>query len=69
MVGTGMEPQLPPMQRYSLSEACEILGIHRNTLSRKTREGYIRCEYRREGKRMYPIYLGSEIVRYWRGAI
>ena len=67
MVGTGEEPKVLPTKRYSVSDVCSILGIHRNTLRSKTKEGLIKCQYRTEGKRAHPLYLGKDIVKYWRG--
>ena len=66
---TGVEPVLPPMRRYSVGEVCGILGIHRNTLRRRTADGSIRCGYRKSGSRMFPYYLGKDIVRFWRAVL
>lgn len=66
---TGVEPVLPPMRRYTTGETCSILGIHRNTLRRRTADGSIRCGYRKSGSRMFPYYLGKDIVRFWRAVL
>lgn len=63
---TGIEPVLPPTQRYTIKETCGILGIHRNTLHRKTMEGEIRAIFRKSGNRVTPLYLGKDIMKYWR---
>lgn len=63
---TGVEPVLPPTRRYTTRETCEILGIHRNTLRRRTEDGSIRCVYMKAGSRMYPLYLGRDIMKFWR---
>lgn len=60
---TAIEPQVQPTGRYSVSETCKHLGIHRNTLRKFTDEGKIKCGFRRESARKF--YLGSEIRRFW----
>lgn len=57
------EPLVSKEGRYSAREACEALGICRNTLMAYTRKGLIRCGYRRGTLRRF--YLGSEIRRLW----
>lgn len=66
---TGIEPQVAPTRRYKTNEVCKMLEIHRNTLHRKTMEGAIKCGYRQEGSRLYPFYLGKDILRYWRNVL
>ncbi len=63
---TGIEPVLPPTQRYTIKETCGILGIHRNTLHRKTMEGEIKGVFRQSGKKVKTYYLGKDIMRFWR---
>ncbi len=65
----GEEPSLQPTRRYSINEVCDILGMHRNTLRKKTADGSIKCSYRKEGSRMYPFYLGKDIMKFWRAVI
>ena len=62
----GGRQTLPPTRRYTTRETCEILGIHRNTLRRRTEDGSIRCVYMKAGSRMYPLYLGRDIMKFWR---
>lgn len=69
MTGIGEELMLPPTKRYNTNQTCSILGIHRNTLRKKTVEGRIKCSYRKEGSRLYPVYLGRDIVKFWRELI
>lgn len=57
------EPNVSLNGRYTVSETCRILGIHRNTLRKYTQSGAIRCGVRRVDSRKY--YLGSEIKRLW----
>lgn len=58
------QPQVNMNGRYCVSATCRLLGIHRNTLLKYTKEGYIRCSYRVTSKRKF--YYGREIVRFWR---
>ena len=39
------EPKASDFGRYSVSETCGLLGIHRNTLLKWTNEGKVRCGY------------------------
>lgn len=64
---TAMEPQVSMTGRYSVSEACELLGIHRNTLRTYTESGIIKCGFRRPTARKF--YLGSEILRFWKSQL
>lgn len=61
---TSNEPQVEPMKRYTINETAALLGIHRNTLRRYTDSGYIKCKYRKDT--MTKIYLGQEVLRFWR---
>ena len=61
---TRIEPQVQADGRYTVSQTCTVLGIHRKTLSKYTEAGLIKCGYRRETARKF--YKGSEIVRFWR---
>lgn len=56
-------PQINSSSRYSTTEAANILGIHRSSLWRATKEGLIACNERKSGKR---FYYGREIIRYWK---
>lgn len=53
--------------RYSVTETCKLLGIHRNTLLNYTRSGIIRAGLRKSTRRKF--YLGSEIMRVWNNYI
>ena len=46
-----IEPKVDDAGRYSINETCEVLGIHRNTLMNHTRQGHIRCGYRKVNMR------------------
>lgn len=64
---TAIEPQVTADGRYSVSQTCAALGIHRNTLRKYTELGMIKCGFRRESARKF--YKGSEIVRFWRAQL
>ena len=57
------QPSIKPAGRYSISETCKLLGIHRNTLRRYTDAGEIRCVVRKSTWKKY--YTGLEILRFW----
>ena len=61
---TATEPNVIESGRYSITQTCAALGIHRNTLNRYTESGLIRCGFRKENMRKF--YKGSEILRFWR---
>lgn len=61
------EPVVASDGRYSVSQTCLALGIHRNTLQRYTEQGLIKCGFRRESARKF--YKGSEIVRFWKAQL
>ena len=60
---TAIEPQVNLTGRYTVTQTCKHLGIHRNTLRRYTDEGFIKCSFRKESARK--VYLGKEILRFW----
>lgn len=64
---TTNEPKVNEGGRYSVMQACEALGIHRNTLRNYTEQGLIKCGFRRETGRKF--YVGREIVRFWRAQL
>ena len=64
---TSTEPMVSAEGRYSVSDTCKVLGIHRNTLRRYTEAGMIKCGFRRETARKF--YKGAEIVRFWRAQL
>ena len=63
------EPKIPPTARYSIGQAAQILGVHRNTLRRHTNTGPtgISCNYRKSNGRKF--YTGLEIVKFWRATL
>lgn len=64
---TSSEPQVQKTGRYTVTETCKHLGIHKNTLRKYTDEGRIKCGFRKESARKF--YLGSEITRFWHGQL
>ena len=53
--------------QYTSSEACAILGVHRNTLRRYVLTGTLRASYRRGNGR--PFFKGSELIRFTQATI
>lgn len=58
------EPMVTDAGRYTTSQACAALGIHRNTLHRYTVQGKIKSIYRKFDRRR--LYTGAEIKKLWR---
>ena len=58
---TSVQPDICPTARYTISETCSLLGIHRNTLRSYVNAGYIKTIQKVHGKR----FKGSEILRFW----
>lgn len=60
------EPKVSPTGRYSIGQAADILGVHRNTLRRHTNTGPtgITCQHRKSNGRKF--YTGLEIVKFWK---
>lgn len=61
------EPKVAESGRYTVTQTCNVLGIHRNTLQKYTLGGRIKCGFRRESARKF--YKGSEILRFWRAQL
>lgn len=64
---TSTEPNVSNEGRYSVTETCKALGVHKNTLRRYTAQGFIKCGYRRGTCRKF--YSGCEIRRFWKAII
>lgn len=56
-------PSVTPSGRYSVTQTCAALGIHRGTLQRYTERGAIRAHFRRVDGRK--VYEGRDIIRLW----
>lgn len=61
---TPTEPKCYDEGRYSVTEACSLLGIHRTTLERYRKANLIKAGFRRTTSRKF--YLGSELKKLWR---
>lgn len=61
---TAIEPKCADAGRYSVTEACILLGIHRNTLERYRANNLIKAGFRMANHRKF--YTGSEIKKLWR---
>lgn len=64
---TYSEPNVSDTGRYSVTETCNVLGIHRNTLRRYTDQGLIKCGFRKQTARKF--YAGREILKFWRAQL
>lgn len=58
------EPKVNKDGRYSVEETAVLLGVHRNTVLRYTKQGKLLFGIRRSNTRKF--YTGSEILRFWR---
>ena len=59
---TSEEPTVSSTGRYTVTQTCEILGIHRNTLREYTSSGRIKCGFRRESARKFYEILEGTIM-------
>lgn len=64
---TNEEPNVADAGRYTMTETCKVLGIHRNTLRRWLQAGKMKVKFRRIDKRK--VIEGAEIKRAWRVAL
>lgn len=58
---TNVEPKVADAGRYTMTETCKVLGIHRNTLRRWLQAGKIKVKFRRIDNRK--VFEGSEIKK------
>lgn len=56
-----MMETITPTRHYSMNQAAEALGIHRNTLRRYADNGYIKRHYNRVNGRVY--FEGAQLLR------
>ena len=54
---TNEEPKVADAGRYTMTETCKVLGIHRNTLRRWLQAGKIKVKFRRIDNRK--VFEGS----------
>lgn len=64
---TNEEPKVADAGRYTITETCKALGIHRNTLRRWLQAGKMKVKFRRIDNRK--VIEGAEIKRAWRVAL
>ena len=64
---TNEEPNVAEAGRYTMTETCKVLGIHRNTLRRWLQAGKMKVKFRRIDNRK--VIEGAEIKRAWRVAL
>lgn len=64
---TSIEPKVNEAGRYSVTETCAVLGIHRNSLRKYTELGLIKCGFRKLTARKF--YAGREILKFWRAQL
>lgn len=60
-------PNIDLNGRYSVSQASKVLGIHRNTVTKLSDTGTLKCRYRKGTMRKF--FLGSELMKYWSSQI
>lgn len=58
-------PKAAPNGRYSIKQAAELLGVHRNTITRYVNIGRLRSYHRVNGM---PFVRGVDIIRLWQQA-
>ena len=61
------EPQVSETGRYSITQACAILQIHRHTLTRHADTGKINYGVSKINHRRF--FYGRDILRYWRSSL
>ena len=64
---TNVEPKVADSGRYTMTETCKALGIHRNTLRRWLQAGKMKVKFRRIDNRK--VIDCSEIKKAWRVAL
>jgi predicted site-specific integrase-resolvase len=64
---TNVEPKVADSGRYTMTETCKALCIHRNTLRRWLQAGKMKVKFRRIDNRK--VIEGSEIKKAWRVAL
>lgn len=60
-------PDVKETGRYTVKQACDVLGIHRNTLRNYTDQGLIKCGFRKATYRKF--YEGREILKFWKASL
>lgn len=58
------QPNVSPSARYELREVAELLGVHKASILRWTKEGKMKSTARQVNSRK--VWTGAEILRFWR---
>lgn len=61
---TTEKPDVKPMNRYSIPEACKLLEISKSAIYNYIKSGVIKCGVRRHNLRKF--ITGQEIERFWK---
>ena len=64
---TNVEPNVSDAGRYTMTETCKGMGLHRHTLRSWLQVGKIKVKFRRIDNRK--VFEGSEIKKVWRIAL
>ncbi len=64
---TATRPSVALDGRYTVTQTCAALGIHRATLLRYTKRGAIRAAFRRVDGRK--VYVGKDIIKLWSASL
>lgn len=56
-------PNISMTGRYSIGEAAELLGIHRNTMRHYAKNGIINFSLRKQPCRKF--FKGADLLRFW----
>jgi len=60
---TATRPSVALNGRYTVTQTCSVLGIHRGTLLRYTERGIIKPVFRRVDGRK--VFIGRDIIKLW----
>lgn len=60
---TTERPTVSLTGRYPIGKAAALLGVHRDTLRARIKDGTVRCEFREDNLRK--IITGREILKFW----
>lgn len=58
------QPDVIPTARYELREVAHLLGVHKASVLRWTKQGKIKNTARQLNSRK--VWTGAEILRFWR---
>lgn len=64
---TTFPPKVVPGARYNIGQACEILGISRNTMRKNVKTGWIRPKADKGTFRN--MFEAKELTRFWQDRI